>query len=559
MKKIYIYLFTLLITTVSFGQDLLITGIIDGPLPGGFPKGMELYVLNDIADLSIYGLEIAGNGGPATGVEYTFPADAYTAGDFIYVAIEDADSAAAFEQYLGVTPTYQSSTLAHNGDDTIILYNGATITDSIGEIGVDGTGTAWESLDGWGYRNNGAGPNATFDVTEWSFSGVNALDGCDLADDTGTNAACSSVFPIGTYSPTPSPDTTIVINSPGDGSLIALGTTSVDVVFTTANLGTGDQVDVTVTLNSGAPSTTTDVTTPFTITPTADGESYEVKVEVVNGATVIDFDIINFDIDLILAIDLVINELLADPAADDADTADVVEGDANGDGVRDGSQDEFIEIFNTGSVSIDLENYTISDGYGLRHTFSAGSILPANSFITIFGGGTPTGISGMVQVANEGTTPTLGLNNTGDTVTLKDADGVKRLVNAYGSEGGDNQSIAREPDFTGDFVKHLSHTTNPVAFSPGEKNDGTTLSVVQNQIDGFSIYPNPVTNGSLNMQTLSATTKDITLYNVLGKLVYTNSFSRTNSVIDLSNLNAGIYIIKVVEGTNVATRKLVIQ
>ena len=180
---------------------MLISGVIDGPLPGGFPKGIELYVVNNIADLSIYGLERAGNGAASTGSQtYTFPADSYTAGDFIYVGTTSADAPAAFLQYLNETLTYQDDAVNHNGDDAILLYMNGAVTDSFGEVGVDGTGTAWESLDGWAYRNPGEGPNATFTVAEWSFSGANALDGCDLADDTGTNAGCASVFPIATYS-----------------------------------------------------------------------------------------------------------------------------------------------------------------------------------------------------------------------------------------------------------------------------------------------------------------------------------------------------------------------
>jgi hypothetical protein len=43
-------------------SDLIITGVIDGPLTGGVPKAIELYAINTIADLSIYGLESANNG-----------------------------------------------------------------------------------------------------------------------------------------------------------------------------------------------------------------------------------------------------------------------------------------------------------------------------------------------------------------------------------------------------------------------------------------------------------------------------------------------------------------
>jgi hypothetical protein len=48
----------------------------------------------------------------------------------------------------------------------------------------------------------------------------------------------------------------------------------------------------------------------------------------------------------------------------------------------------------------------------------------------------------------------------------------------YGSEGNDNQSLARNPDITGSFVKHTTIVTNNVAFSPGEDNtDGSALPV----------------------------------------------------------------------------------
>lgn len=205
MKKLYFLLFALLITSLSFGQDLVITGIIDGPLPGGLPKGLELYVVNNIPDLSIYGLESTTNGAAAAGQEFTFPSDAKVAGDFIYVATEQP----LFNQYLGFDPTYIDGVLNVNGDDTIILYLNTVVNDLLGEIGVDGTGMAWETLDGWAYRVDGDGPNTTFSASEWTFSGPNAIDGCDLGDDSGTNAGCSSVFPIGTYSTTPNTDPTL--------------------------------------------------------------------------------------------------------------------------------------------------------------------------------------------------------------------------------------------------------------------------------------------------------------------------------------------------------------
>ena len=65
-KYFFTVLLTLSFSTISLGQDIVIVGIIDGPLPGGLPKALELYVVNYIADLSVYGLERAGNGATAS-------------------------------------------------------------------------------------------------------------------------------------------------------------------------------------------------------------------------------------------------------------------------------------------------------------------------------------------------------------------------------------------------------------------------------------------------------------------------------------------------------------
>ncbi|MGB5981736.1 MAG: lamin tail domain-containing protein [Nonlabens sp.] len=164
---------------------------------------------------------------------------------------------------------------------------------------------------------------------------------------------------------------------------------------------------------------------------------------------------------------LVINEILADP---DAST-----GDANGDGTASTTQDEFVEIFNNSGTDIDLSGYTLSDNTGVRHTFPSGTVLLSQQAIVVFGGGNIedfTGVPGLVQVAGS-----LGLNNGGDTITIADGGGTTLVTETYGSNAGSDQSIAREPDFTGTFVQHSTITTNPLDFSPGSNNvDGTSLT-----------------------------------------------------------------------------------
>ena len=43
-------------------EKLMITGVLDGDLSGGYPKALELYAVTDIADLTKYGIDVASNG-----------------------------------------------------------------------------------------------------------------------------------------------------------------------------------------------------------------------------------------------------------------------------------------------------------------------------------------------------------------------------------------------------------------------------------------------------------------------------------------------------------------
>lgn len=172
-------------------NSLVLTGIVDGPLTGGVPKAIELYVVNDIADLSLFGISSITNGaGSSAGnIEYTFPADAVTAGTFIYLATE----AVGFNDFFGFAPTYTNGVVGVNGDDSIELYENGQIIDTFGDVTMDGSGLGWDYLDGWAYRNDDTGPDGTFVESNWYYSGVDALDGETL------NSTAVTPFPIGTY------------------------------------------------------------------------------------------------------------------------------------------------------------------------------------------------------------------------------------------------------------------------------------------------------------------------------------------------------------------------
>ncbi|EGV42204.2 T9SS type A sorting domain-containing protein [Bizionia argentinensis JUB59] len=76
-------------------------------------------------------------------------------------------------------------------------------------------------------------------------------------------------------------------------------------------------------------------------------------------------------------------------------------------------------------------------------------------------------------------------------------------------------------------------------------------------IENLLIYPNPVSNGKLYVATKNNFVKQISVYNVLGKQVMSQSLS--GKELNISELKAGIYIIKITENKLNATRKLIVK
>ena len=76
-------------------------------------------------------------------------------------------------------------------------------------------------------------------------------------------------------------------------------------------------------------------------------------------------------------------------------------------------------------------------------------------------------------------------------------------------------------------------------------------------IESLAIYPNPVNSGKIYITTKSSLDKKVEIFNVLGKKVLETVI--TSKEVNVSNLAAGVYIIKIKEGEATATRKLIIN
>ena len=71
------------------------------------------------------------------------------------------------------------------------------------------------------------------------------------------------------------------------------------------------------------------------------------------------------------------------------------------------------------------------------------------------------------------------------------------------------------------------------------------------------MYPNPLKGNTLYLTSTANAAMSVQIFDVLGKEVLKSNV--INNAVDVSGLNAGVYMVKITEEGKTATRKLVIQ
>ena len=132
-------------------------------------------------------------------------------------------------------------------------------------------------------------------------------------------------------------------------------------------------------------------------------------------------------------------------------------------------EDEFVEIANLGEAEVDLAGWSFSDAVALRSNFYEGDFLAKRGAVIVYGGRS----SGSVPILGDGVlalpategTSGLGLNNSGDTITLRNDDGhvIDRVK--FGGTSKNKGSVTRYPGLNGAFVFHGTVADKTV--SPG--------------------------------------------------------------------------------------------
>lgn len=308
MKKNYfVFLITMFLTSLTWGQSVIITAVIDGKAPSdgcsgssgsSNPKAVELYV-DGTVDFTNYTYEVESNG-PSSGNLSWSSEDISSLGvrtnEFVYIS--PGSTQTLFEMYSGATSsnTFDGGS-SFNGNDAIRITDGTNILDQFGDPN-DVTGSSdhdnpWAYQDSFATRKSGTTANGgTFNVTDWNILGDNYFDSNSIT----SCSAMLAVVQFGTFTLTASNNPSITITSPANNATIG-ATTSVSVSLNIQNFTVSGDAGGGVSDNSGdgylkatleETGQQTQVTNFFSATPdpitTVPGRTYTATVELVDNS-----------------------------------------------------------------------------------------------------------------------------------------------------------------------------------------------------------------------------------------------------------------------------------
>ena len=588
MKKIYILLLTLTVTSLSFGQITLFQDSFETGSPDTSATmsemctdgGGDFFTVTDGTNIgtnySVTGADgtywLAAqdtDGTPECNsdvqtIEYNnIDISTGTNMTLAFIAAEDDDG--TNQDWDADTLVYFETDIDNSGTYTKVFQfaaNGATNTEPGVDSNFDGIvdGTLLSSIF---QEFTYAVPNGSTLDLRITFEKLNAGD---------EDISIDNIRIIDGYAPT----STISISTPSNNSVIAPGTTNVNVEWATTNTSGSETVDVIV---NGT--TTNNATSPFAIS-TADGTTYNVTVNLINGGSTVASDNISFSVGNLTQV-ANITALRADVDNNGAGSFYEITGASlltHTDGFR--SRKWFQDSSISGVLIYD------EDGI-ITTTYAVGDMVSGLKGYSAISNGVlrfiPTQDSGVIDSSGNAvvaqTVTITDFNANPDTyesefiellnVRFVDGDGTATFSTGtnYTLTDGTNTAIKRTDFYGADYIGEIIPSTQlPSVSGVSGEYQGTsqlyvrsladiTLTTGQFSLSEFSISPNPAKRNFVNITSTGSGAIQANVFDILGKQVINATVA--NGRLDVSPLNTGVYIVKLTQGAATTTKKLIIQ
>ena len=588
MKKIYILLLTLTVTSLSFGQITLFQDSFETGSPDTSATmsemctdgGGDFFTVTDGTNIgtnySVTGADgtywLAAqdtDGTPECNsdvqtIEYNnIDISTGTNMTLAFIAAEDDDG--TNQDWDADTLVYFETDIDNSGTYTKVFQfaaNGATNTEPGVDSNFDGIvdGTLLSSIF---QEFTYAVPNGSTLDLRITFEKLNAGD---------EDISIDNIRIIDGYAPT----STISISTPSNNSVIAPGTTNVNVEWATTNTSGSETVDVIV---NGT--TTNNATSPFAIS-TADGTTYNVTVNLINGGSTVASDNISFSVGNLTQV-ANITALRADVDNNGAGSFYEITGVSlltHTDGFR--SRKWFQDSSISGVLIYD------EDGI-ITTTYAVGDMVSGLKGYSAISNGVlrfiPTQDSGVIDSSGNAvvaqTVTITDYNANPDTyesefiellnVSFVEGDGTATFSTGtnYTLTDGTNTAIKRTDFYGADYIGEIIPSTQlPSVSGVSGEYQGTsqlyvrsladiTLTTGQFSLSEFSISPNPAKRNFVNITSTGSGAIQANVFDILGKQVINATVA--NGRLDVSPLNTGVYIVKLTQGAATTTKKLIIQ
>ena len=595
MKKIYVLLLTLTISSLSFGQTILFqesfeTGNSGTPSETCNDNGGDFFTRTDGTDISssysvsgqdgsFFFAAMDTDGAPCTLATQTLlfediDISTYSNLSLAILLAEDAPSDSNFD-WDGGDLFYVEVDYDNSGSFTKIFQFATTETTGY-NISTPSQDTDLNGI--------GDGQELTPIFTEFttSLGTGNSIDIRLVFENLGSgdeDISVDNIRVIDGYSVSP----TITIAAPSDESILAPGPPTTSLEWVTNDVEGGETV--TVTVITGMSSTDTpNATSPFSIT-VQEGGAYTVTTELKNSlGDVLDTDTTSFSVG-VLQVVASITALRADVATNGPDGFyEITEGSllTHKDGYKgkkwfQDATPSGIYIYDAGDVI--ATTYNVGDMVsGLK-----GKAVIVNGVLQLH----PTEDSGVIASSDNAvvaqTVTIAGFNAAPsdyestfinfENVTFSAGDGAAVFATGqnYVLAQGQAETVVRTEFYGADYIGEIIPSTELANVSgiTGAYNGTaqlyvrnladltTTLAAGQFEVSKFNLYPNPTKSDFVNITSTGSGAMQAAIFDILGKQVINTTVS--NKRINISTLNTGIYIVKLTQGAATTTKKLIVQ